>query len=262
MLIKKKIKPTGNDLNIQIPFNNESEFSGYQQEINDYTNIQTNNSINDATDGEVFKFKNINGHSKNLQFDFDGLYDGFTFDERFNEDLNYLNSFYILDFFDSISPNNQTKIFSSYLTNFSWYNFNYFEFKPSFQIYNLYFPIGKINSKKIINAGGLYNAYCRFSFYNAKTGNIKIFYNEDNEFKSTSEKIFVKTKFNLNFRDWWFISQSIINGSRLKLKELMDSQKYIERINNTVENYDNLQQNYPNDNTFDFETGQYFTPES
>lgn len=258
MQIKKKIKPTGNDLNIQIPLSNESEFSGYQQEINDYVNIQTTNSINDATDGEVFKFINKND-GKKIVFRF--YESSFTNDDISKENLNYLNSFYILDFFDSYSPNNQTKIFSTHLTNFNKNSFTLYEFSPSFQIYNLYIPIGYLDKNKITD-DGKYIGYCRFSFFNGKTGNVQIFYNKDNESKSTPEKIHVKTEFDLINRTWRFISESIINGSRLKLQELTDSQEYIERINNTVEKYDNLQQNYPSDNTFNFETGEYFTPES
>jgi len=261
MLIRKKIKPTGNDLNIQIPLSNESEFSGYQQEINDYTNIQTANSINDVTDGEVFKFTNTNGYNKSMEFTFEDFLGGFTIDDISKEKLNYLNSFYILDFFDSYSPINQTKIFSTYLTNLDRYSFRIFEFQPSFQLFNLFVPIGYLDKNKITD-DGKYIGYCRFSFYNGKTGNIQIFYNNDDKSKSTPEKIHVKTEFNLFNGTWEFNSRSIINGLRLKLEELTNSQEYIERINNTVENYDNLQQNYPNNNTFDFETGEYFTPES
>lgn len=255
MLIKKNIKYTGNDLNIQIPINVNLEHTGYQQEIDEFTSIKTNNSINDATDGEVFKFK-YGSDNKKIEFTFDESLGGFTTNDITNESLSYLNSFYIFDFFDSISPNNQTKIFSTYLTNFNKDSFTLYEFSPSFQIYNLFIPIGYLDVNEIDN-NEKYTAYCRFSFFNAKTGNIQIFYNEDNESKTTSEKIFVKTEFDLNNRTWRFISESIIEGSTLYLKELTDSQEYTERINNTIEKYDNLQQNYPDNTTFNYQTGKY-----
>jgi hypothetical protein len=273
MLIKKNIKYTGNNVNIQIPLSTNNEFSGYQQEIEEYTNIKSADSINDATDGEVFKFKlDDNDITKFLSIKFysfndqiwqpNYIYAGFTLNE-IPTDLKFLNSFFIFDFFDSYEPANQTKLFSTYLTNLNLFNVDdgllpssKYKFDPQFQLYNQYIPIDYLNIDSNIDK---YTGYTRISFYNAKSGNTVVFYNEDNENIATAEKLHFKTEIDLVNKTWKFLTPSFLDNDILYAKELVNSNNYLERYNNTFENFNNLQQNYPDGNTFNFETGEYET---
>lgn len=272
-IIKKNIKFTGSDMNIQIPIGGNLDFTGHQQEIDEFTDVKSAESINDATDGEVSKFtlkpftliKRINfGFSAGTNsWQSNYYYAGFTVDEVEGLSNNFLNSFYIMDFFDSFSPTNQTKIFSAYLTNLdlevaqsgnlpsSVYFYN-----NNFQLYNQYIPLGYLNI-----SGNTYTGYSRFSFYNAKTGKIVVFYNKDNEGNTTPEKMYFKTEINLINKTWDFLTPSFQNSSSpiAYARQLLKSDEYVQKYNDTFENFDNLQQNYPAGNTFNFETGKYIT---
>ena len=275
-IIKENIRFTGNDIHIQIPIGGNLEFTGYQQEIEEYTNIKTANSINEATDGEVSKFrlKKNNYDTKKIKFSFSSgsgdnyVTAGFEEDEVRKKELNFLNSFYILDFFDSPSPTNQTKIFSAYLTNLDLFveqsgplPKSVYRFEEDFQLYNLYIPIGYLT---LLNNTRTYVGYSRFSFYNGKTGKIDVFYNVDNGDKTTPEKMFFETKLNIYDRTWTFLAPSFQSTvlSTAFARKLVDSDEYVERFNDTFEDFNNLQQNYPNNTTFNYLTGKYFTPET
>lgn len=268
-IIKKNIRFDNDDMYIQIPITGGLNFTGNQQEIDTFVNLKSTKSINDAVDGEVYKFKwGLTSFNRIIDFSFSSntitgwesnyYYAGFTVDEVEGRNIKFLNSFYIMDFFNSYSPTNQTKIFSAYLTNL---NLNvaqsgtlpssrYF-LNENFQLYNQYIPLGYLDI-----TGDTYVGYSRFSFYNAKTGKIVVFYNKDNEQKTTPEKMYFKTVLNFNDKTWYFDTPGFINGVGYA-RELKNSDKYIQKYNNTFENFNNLQQNYPSGNTFDFETGKY-----
>lgn len=277
-IIKKKIRFTGNDLNIQFPVEKDLEYTGYQQEIDDYTNIKTANSINDATDGEVSKFSLDNEYANRyLAFEFsnnDGTlwrpnynFVGFSDNEITAESLSFLNSFYIMDFFDSTSPIEQTKIFSAYITNLNVsriqqrsYPQSEYQFNDEFQLFELQIPLGYLN----ISNNDTYTGHSRFTFYNGKTGEIIVFFNKDYESKTTPDRMFFKTELDLQNKTWRFLTPSFqdVSNSTMYAKQLINSEEYIERFNDTFENFENLQQNYPDGNAFNYENGQYYTPES
>ena len=277
-IIKKKIKSTGNDLNIQFPIEKDLEFSGYQQEIDDYTDIKTTNSINDATDGEVTKFLLDSEYvNRYLTFEFsnnDGTFwrpnynfAGFDNNDVVAESLSFLNSFYIMDFFDSTSPIEQTKIFSAYITNLNTsrvqqrsYPQSKYQFNDEFQLFDLQIPLGYLN----IDNDDTYTGHSRFTFFNGKTGEIIVFYNKDYESKTTPDKMFFKTELNFHNKTWKFLTPSFqdVSNSTAYAKQLVKSEEYIEKFNNTFENFENLQQNYPDGNAFNYQNGQYYIPES
>ena len=84
--------------------------------------------------------------------------------------------------------------------------------------------------------------YIRFSFYNAKTGNISLFYNKDNEALTTPEKYYFKIIMNYNLNSW-----RLATGIIFKAYQIIpvDNSNYIEKIQNTLTKQDNLQQDYP-----------------
>lgn len=273
-IIKKNIRFTGNDVNIQIPIGNNSEFTGYQQEIDEFVNIKSTNSINDAVDGEVTKFTlKDEGDTKYISFIYslenysyikqpNYVFAGFEKEDVEKNNLNFLNSFYIMDFFDTYNPENQTKIFSTYITNLNSYvrqsgplPSSVYTLLKDFQLYNLYIPIGYLN----ISTYPIYEGYVRFSFYNGKTGKLTVFYNKDNKDLESSKKMFFKTQLDLENKTWKFQTPSF-NDSTISTafaEQLATSDDYIERFNDTFENIDNLKQKYPTESIFDYRTGKY-----
>jgi len=273
-IIKEKIKYDGNDMKIQISLDSNNNFTGFQEEINEFTKLQTDSSINEANDGEVKKFKlKTSAQTKTMNFRFYLSGDtwnpwfttaGFTEDDINLKRQNFLNSFFILDFFDTYNPLTQTKIFSSYLTKLflnnkdDIVNYSIFNLLPTTQLFNLYIPLNNITFDNNIFYG-----YTRFSFYNAKTGKISVFFNQDNQNLNTAERMYFKTKLNLDDKTWDFITPTMQNDEPFEIiaKELHNSTEYIERYNDTFNNFDNLQQNYPIGNVFNYETGNYETIE-
>lgn len=261
MLIKERIKYNRNDINIQIPLSLNNSLSGYQQEINNFSQVKTDNSINDANDAEVSKFKlKPTTSTRQLFFYFyesnigyDTTFSNAGFESTINN--NFINSFFILDFFDSYNPTIQSKLFSDYLTKLyvnnkdDNRNNSVFNLITGTQLYNLYIP----NNIEYVN--NIYTGYTRFSFYNAKTGKIAVFFNQHNETLSTPEKMHFKTILNLNDKTWDIVSSSTENSlNNILIKELTSSTEYVKKYNNTFDNFDNLRQNYP--------TGNYFNPEN
>lgn len=264
-IIQQKIKFTGNDLNIQIPISAVPAQLGLQQEIDNYVLEKTTGSINAVTDVEVIRFKYLTT-GKEMEFAFNSGSNyypyfslaGFTTDEIEEQNLNYLNSFFILDFFDSTSPANQTKIFSTYLTNLSENvtdeGYSRYNVESTFQLFELDVPAS------FFGTGTTYNAYARFSFYNAKTGKIAVFFNKVKDSidpPPTNEKMFFRLVLNKNTKKWYIHSDSM-EGNTMAARELASSPAYLEKYNDTFEDFENQEQSYPSGNVF-IDTGRYET---
>lgn len=266
-IIKEKILLSGFDLNLNIKLSSNNKLNGLQQEINSFTKIKSADQINGITDGEVKRYSLLSSN-QTINFGFYGgsfhaprfTIAGFTIDEIQSLSKKYTNSFFILDFFNSFSTTQQTKLFSTYLTKLDSHNENNnpnnstYEFDNSFQWYYLNIPINFTE-----NYNDYITGYSRFSFYDAKEGKIRVFYNYDNDSLTTPEKMYVKTRINLNTKRWWFVD-SIFNTTLIdvNLRELSNSQQYVNRYNETFENFDNLQPNYPLGTTFNYSGGTYF----
>ena len=91
-------------MNITFPISGTEEYLGYQQEIDNFTQIKSAESINDVTDHEVVRYEIEPSDNRIITFNFfDGnqswkpeyVTAGFTEEEVSGGTLNYLNSFYI-----------------------------------------------------------------------------------------------------------------------------------------------------------------------
>jgi hypothetical protein len=261
-VIKETIRYRNSDMNLKIKLGSNDAFTGYQQEIDNLTQITTASLINPATDAEMRRFKHYTDVSTTLNFQFyDGAYGtsfllaGFTFEEATLRSLNLQNSFFILDYYDSFDYYTQNKIFTTYLTKIPNVISSY-TISPTSnnQFYRWYVPVSYIEAQ----TGTTVTGYVKFSFYNAKTGKVQLFYNLTNESLSTSEKMYFKTILNLQNNTWQIISSMF---PTITAKELMYSTNklYVDRVNDTFDNYDNLKQNYPTGNTFNYVDGSYLT---
>ena len=266
-IIKETIKFNNLDVNIKFPLGGGMGFTGMQQEVDNLTLATENDLINPAIDTEVRKFKyQPIIQPANLLFMFhaiSGYADsfinaGFTQAEIDSTNINLLNSFFILDFYDKFDTYTQTKIFTIYLTKVLGSNNNSSSYNISAgvinQLYYMYVPEWYIDTMKL--SGSTATGYTKFSFYNAKTGNVQLFYNYDNIGLTTPEKMYFKTILDLNAMTWRFTTTSF---PIIYAYELYNSYAYAQRVNNTVANFDNLKQNYPTGNTFQTSNGSYST---
>lgn len=271
-IIKERIKFNNQDINLKISLSGGNKISGYQQEIDNITEETKDDLINPVIDNEVrrFSYKSSIGRT-DLQFFFtanntsyfntfttNGA--GFTTTEISDYDDKLLNSFFILDFYDNFSSYTQTKIFTNYLTKVldgkksgSTPIPNYRIYSDTVnQLYNWYIPKSYLDNY----TGSTVIGYTKFSFYNAKTGVMSLFYNKDNELLTTPEKMYFKTTLDLSNMTWRFTLDNEPNALAYEVPRNYD---YVNRVNNTLENFDNQKQNYPDGNVFNAETGDYDT---
>src|ERR1035437_3463685 len=254
-IIKEKIRFDGRNMNFKFSLGSNDNFIGFQQEIDSLMQSTTNDLINPAIDAEERKFKlnPIPTNTITLQFKFSNLSlmnfiaAGFTQNEIDQNDTNLLNSYFILDFYDTYNINTQTKIFTTYLTKIGK-SPKYSIGANNNQLYYLYVPISYINSQ----TGTTVTGYTKFSFFNAKNGITTLFYNKNNENFTTPEKLFFKTELNLINNTWKFITPSY---PIIDVKEITNNALYIKKINDTYNNFDNLQQTYPSGNIFAITNG-------
>jgi hypothetical protein len=265
-VIKETIKFNNLDMNLTIPIGSGIGFTGYQQEVDNLTLETENELINPVIDTEVRKFNYAPIIQPSILYFYFHLSTdevkftnaGFTQTEIDNSDTKLLNSFFILDFYDTYDTYTQTKIFTTYLTKVLGSNNNTPQYtissSVSNQFYNWYVPLWYIDLMR--TSGTTVTGYTKFSFYNAKDGSISLFYNHDNVSLKTPEKMYFKSILNLVDMTWRFTTTSFPN---IRAYELYNAAAYTQRVNNTLVNFDNKKQNYPSGNTFITLNGSYTT---
>lgn len=253
---------TGHSMNLIISLGSCENFTEYGEDIDNLTQFTVLGLVNPVIDGEVrrFKLNPIPNSYITLIFKFYNVtattYQtlltaaGFTTNEITNTDYKLLNSFFILDFYDTFDLNSQAKIFTTYLTKLNNLLIYTIGVSNSNQLYPWYIPLSYINAQTGSTAIG----YVKLSFYNAKTGNITPFYNQDNESLTTPERIFFKVQLDLINMTWKFLTASY---PTITAKEIVNNVLYIDKVNNTVDSMDNLQQNPPSGNTYNYKTNTY-----
>lgn len=122
-VIKETIKQNNLDVTLKINLGSGINLSGFQQEIDNLTELTKDELINPIIDNEVrrFQYKSENG-AVNLTFYFSNTpqplfsHAGFSPSEIIVGSPIITNSFFIMDYYDTYDSYTQTKIFSTYLT--------------------------------------------------------------------------------------------------------------------------------------------------
>jgi hypothetical protein len=249
-LIREKNKPIGRDVNIKIPLGSMYDLNGLQQSINDYVVRETAESINPVTDGETFKFVLNSGSNEPFNFKFkDGInystlftFAGFTQAEIDNKDDVFTNSFFIMQIVDSINSENQILLHNSYYNGYSFDTNNAeFSLGKSNEFMNLYIPEWFLNE----NPENRIDVFATFYFYNAKTGKLQVFYNENNESDTTEEKMYYEIQLypNFDFKKWGNFVTS------MDMKEL-DNSAYVNKVNESLDSFNNEAPVFPEGEQF------------
>jgi hypothetical protein len=259
-IIREKIRfndsLSGTTMNLIIPIGSNDNFTGYQQEVDNLTQFTALDLVNPVSDAEKRRFKlNPNPNSSiNLYFKFGSSNQatftaaGFTQEEINTGSDSILNSFFILDFYDTYDFYNQTKIFTTYLTKIgtsSAYNIG-----SSNQFYYWYVPMSYINSF----TGSTTTGYVKFSFFNAKTGKLQLFYNENNTTPESAERLFFKVQMDFPNKTWKFLTS---NYPTINASEILNNVLYTTKVNNTFAKTEDLQQKYPSGSTFNYKNATY-----
>ncbi len=270
--MKEIIKFNGNDMNLKINLGSNLSQIGQQQAIDGLTQSVGESLINPIIDGEVRRFRYLSENGQmmlNFFFYYNNSHSntfqaaGFTLDEILKLNVKALSSFYIIDYYDSFDNYTQNKIFSTYITKIGktiYDNKPKYLIEQSYDLNQLYYwniPLSYINQQ----TGSTVIGYIKFSFFNAKTGKLSIFYNKDNNdnivIRKTPEKMYFKISLDLINKTWEILTPSFTSSGNVNAYELPPTTLYAQRQDSTVDKFDNKQQTYPDGNTFDSASGKY-----
>jgi len=273
-IIREEIKYIGLDVKLNFGLSSNDSFLGFQQEIDNLTQVVSNDLINPPIDVEVRKIKYPSYTPTDLSFQFtsDGINyatsfinAGFTQEELESSSPLILNSFFIVNLYNSYNVYNQIKICTNYITKVI--NSQTSQNTPQYSVskssvdnnqwFNLYIPKSYIDNEleRLKLSGitnGLITGYTSFNFFNAKSGDLTLFYNTQNSGSTTPLRMYFQTIINLKTRTWKFESVNTIIA-----KQLSSSAAYVNRNNDTFTTFDDLKQNYPQGTKFNAATGGY-----
>lgn len=292
-IIRERVELTNNNINITIPLIVNNKRTGQQQEIDRLTQFNSLDLVNPPVDVEKTRFKYVPQATTNetIQFRFhsNNIHQAtftpsqFTSGELSTMSPNINNSFFIMDFYDSMDMYSQNKIFTTYLTKINSTNLitrrrtsenqeinndaitRYRRTENDEVIYDTtsLYDLSQTNHQwnKIaipnwyVDQFNTYNVtgFTKFSFYNAKTGNLIPFINDRNRNLTTSERFYVRTILSIFNKRFRFESDVVV------LNEMINNPQYLEKINNTVEKLETLRISPPTGNTFNEENRTYDT---
>lgn len=259
-LIKEKIKFIPNQSqNIQIPFSENVDFLGIEDDINDFIAEETGLSINEVDDAETFRYLPENlTNSLDVYFIDGGSYGdtptyeaaGFTSDEISSRDEVILRSFYLIQVYDSTVAQNQTLLSTGYYNGFNFLRENdsstLYNYNSDDEFSNIYIPQWFIEA-----ISGVTTIYGKLSFYNAKKGELQLFSHSNSSGSYVQPTTDDDGYFEINLNpDNYSYTVDTIYGFEL------GNADYVEKINKSLDSFDNEKPTYPSGNTF-LNTGKY-----
>jgi hypothetical protein len=245
--MKFKIQISTNDKEINIPIISRTNPLGYDDNIQNIVDAETDNSINTVTDEEIRRIKIGRPYAFNFKF-----WNGFTYvtflaPSEFNPttDINttpVINSFFIVQVYDSYLEETQTKRHTGY---YNGYDFGVSTLVSSYYIDNtaefsdLYLPKWYLDTMS-----GNTTLYVKFLFYSGKSGKFYPFYNGDSS-ATDQRKMFHTITVNPSAMTYTYTGISTTINSN----ELLNT-AYNTLVNNTVPSFPIQKTTYPSGTTF------------
>jgi hypothetical protein len=224
------------------------DISGYQQEIDGITEKKKQELVNPIEDFEIVRFSpNL---TKRLRFYFLNVGNtsyansftnaGFTSSELSNRDDVVRNSFIIADLYDTYIPNTQTRLATTYQTKIGATPDYSLKTDLNHQLCAINFPKWYLDTL----TDSFVVAYMKLSFYNAKDGKLLLFYNYSIYDISNPENMYFEVYLYPLSKTWEFIADT-------NAYELTPNSAYVQRNNETFQNFENKKQTYPDGNVFE-----------
>ena len=160
----------------------------------------------------------------------------------------------MMQVYDSVSPENQILLHTGYFNGFTFMVDNpdsttyYFFLEEDYEFTYLYIPQWFIETL----SGQTTTLYGKTSFYNAKTGELQLFSRSTQGIGNYEQPT---TDADMYFRIPLDPTGFTYNLSLIYSFELQNAD-YIEKINKTLDSFDNLRPTYPTGDTF-LNTGEY-----
>jgi len=220
-MLNYKIRYNNTKTNIQIPLINNIDFIGSDVVVN-----EDDISIDEFEDLDITKFKlsnilNLTFRFFNFTFQPSFITAGFTENEIKISNKYFRYSYILIQLYDTFDSKNQTLLHTGYIPIYLFPNnqISTISINPNIRTYeftNIY--IQKNND--IINNQTL---FVKFSFFNAKTGKIILFFNQS-ILNNTEEKLYFKINVNKNNNTYFFVNPNIVADQYI-------NEEYINRIN-------------------------------
>lgn len=256
--IKTVAKRTGGDLTFTVPLSVDEQLNGLQQPIDEYITRETGLSINPVEDKDTFRYKPDSPYVFDALFYSGGTYDnsyeyaGFTAQEIALKNVVILRSFYIMQVYDSVETSNQTLLHNGYYNGFNFI-FNgtdsQYLITEEDEFSDLYIPNWYIESL----SGATTTLYGKISFYNAKTGKLQLF---SQAYSGATDYVVPTGDTDMYFELQLDPTTLEYNIAQPIISHELTNADYIDKINNTLDSFDNQTPTYPTGNTF-LNTGQY-----
>lgn len=242
-IIRNKIRLTNSDTNIKLTLKNVNDSLGYDQDVSNLITCETKAKINKPSDNDLTLYSLES--ETTLTFNFFGTaYTTSFLDIGFESGDTYnafgKKSFFIADTYTTYDISNQEKISQNYINGIksltSTYNINGNKLGECREFYHWYVSDNYFT-------GNTLTTYTKFSFFNAKTGNVNVFYNKDNELLTNELKLYIPTIFNLETKTFKF------DKTTINLYELIN-ESYRQRIQRSLNPFGNKTPNLPSGTTF------------
>jgi len=250
-IIQEKIYLNKNSTGATLTFglSGNVNVSGYQQEIDRLTEQTKQELINPITDYEIVRF--TPSRTRNLRFYFLNAGNtthgntftnaGFTSSELSNRDDVIRNSFIIADLYDTITANTQTRLTTTYQTKMGSVPNYTLQTDLNHQLCGINIPKWYLNTL----TDSFVVAYMKLSFYNAKDGKLQLFYNNSINDLADPENMYFRVFLYPQSNTWRFATDPV------NAYELTPNSAYVQRNNDTFQNFENKKQNYPTGNVFE-----------
>lgn len=242
-IIRNKIRFTNTDNVIKLTLKNVNDSLGYDQDVSNLITSETKAKINKPSDNDLNLYSLESGSTLTFNF-FGTAYTTSFLDIGFESGDTYnafsKKSFFIADTYTSFNISNQEKICQNYINGIksltSTYIANGNKLGGCREFYHWYVSDNYFT-------GNTLTAYTKFSFFNAKTGGVNIFYNKDNELLTNELKLYIPTVFNLQTKTFSF------DKTTIDLYELVN-ESYREKIQRSLNPFANKSPNLPSGTTF------------
>lgn len=257
-LINQKVKFNGNDIKFTIPLTSKNTLDGHRESIDSFVSQQRGISINDIEDIEKQSFYTTSDFdirflfysgSASIPYSPNLTFATFTQQEAETRSRNFIGSFFILQIYDTPISETQTLLHTGYYNGF---NFLDDSSNPILSIFDVtqsnqrefnyyYFSNNFLNS----TTANTITVYGRFYFYNAKTGRLQLFYNNNDELYDLDNESDIYFEITLNKQN-----RTYTHSSNVLIPTEIINTEYNNRINTSVESFENKQPIFPSGNSF------------
>lgn len=227
-IIREQIRLDGNNKSIKFSLLNNNDLLGLDQDVSNLITYETDKNTNVPVDNDLKIYTAISANTLSFSF-FTTAYTTSFIDLGFEQSDVYNDfgkkSFFIADTYTTYKLENQQKLSQNYINNIKHSGTTYTILNKQFE--NREFYHWYVSDNLFTGSTTIITAYTKFSFFNAKTGNISVFFNKNNEYLNSELKMYITTYMDILNKTYWF------EQTNLNLYELVN-ESYRQKIQRSL----------------------------